>query len=914
MLIVKFIFEDLLDQNRVDGVEATAHALVVGRWRERITADDVDDDLEMGGVSVPKEGVNGLLPDFQRGVRVSLDGESDDNGELTFRFNLDSAFREVSMLEKDGIAPEDVGALLSVDARVEGMAFKVQFVNDAFEETSANFLGRNASVTRRVPVDFGKVIVGHVTDTTARLFFRLHVEIGLGDYVCEIRERDLIPLHSSHVFRPNPGAVNTAIVDVGCLQPDRTYDFRVFVRANTDVDVPGAGRPLLSGEFRTNNPNAEAVVFVFGSCHNPASLSPLSRDLVLSAWRAVAEQCDYEMLLLIGDQIYGDGIDLPSNNLTWRDRYLSRYDRFFIYPELRQILRRTPTYMMIDDHEVVDDYGVVPVEELVEPANKSDGNQRLVSALQAYEVFQKSHSPLGEGEADSAKHYDFNHGPAAFFMIDNRTRRAPNPEGDLDPSEPILGFEQKADLRDWATRTLNSDTDVIFVSTPVPIAFLPVEQVRRLVDELKESGTGLGASGGSALGAVVGGLAGGPFGALAGSGVGAIVGGSFGYFVARSKINSKGLGDFTTRDLADMWTFKPNQKDMVFLLDLLFDIANDIRPDGTQGDRPRAVFLLGGDVHLGVLHMLRSFRERHRRNPLILQAISSPISNNPVDEESLSTVLKKIQTNSDVGILDLVKGKLQIDGILDSVFGDAGNAAFVLDDVLEARYAADFMGVLTERNFGRVSVSRVPGSGRTYRCSFTIQGQTAIDSDFLLDLNANQIAPIHDHAVFVRQSVPKKIKPLEQVKVSVTMRNAGTTGWSRRYHLKSLTNDWLVQKVTLPRSPVEPGEEVTFEFTIFAQSVGDFTFQWRMSQTFSDPFGQASRRTTISADSSLSGSAACAEIRVQLRAAMSELRSLQSELAGASPSEKPFIASLIKSAQSRLSALEKRARQLNCQR
>ncbi|MEA2080925.1 MAG: hypothetical protein U9P00_13935, partial [Pseudomonadota bacterium] len=258
----------------------------------------------------------------------------------------------------------------------------------------------------------------------------------------------------------------------------------------------------------------------------------------------------------------------------------------------------------------------------------------------------------------------------------------------------------------------------------------------------------------------------------------------------------------TKRDLADMWTFRPNQKDMVFLLDLLFDIANDSRPDGTQGNRPRAVFLLGGDVHLGVLHVLRSFRERHRRNPIILQAVSSPISNTPIDDESLHTVLKKIQTNSDVGLLDLVRGRLNARDILDEVFGDEGNAAFVLDDALESQYAADFIGVLTERNFGKVAVSRVAGTRRTYRCSFAIQGESAIDCDFLLDLDAKRITPIRDHAVFVRQTVPTKIEPFQQVNVSVTMRNAGTSSWFHSYHLKSLTADWLVQKVSLPRSPV----------------------------------------------------------------------------------------------------------------
>jgi alkaline phosphatase D len=77
-----------------------------------------------------------------------------------------------------------------------------------------------------------------------------------------------------------------------------------------------------------------------------------------------------------------------------------------------------------------------------------------------------------------------------------------------------------------------------------------------------------------------------------------------------------GLSD----DLIDQWTSKRNQDDAVFLSELLFDYSN------REGIR---FVLLGGDVHVGTIAVLRSPREPDEFHPLIYQFTSSPISNKP---------------------------------------------------------------------------------------------------------------------------------------------------------------------------------------------------------------------------------------------------------------------------------------------
>src|SRR4029078_1795786 len=103
----------------------------------------------------------------------------------------------------------------------------------------------------------------------------------------------------------------------------------------------------------------------------------------LERWGALARRTDIDLLLLIGDQIYEDAVSAERGS-TWEERYRPRYRRFLGPHVVRDVLRRTPTLMALDDHEVKDDFGIVPVTPDVGEAD----NPRRIAALNAYRLFQ----------------------------------------------------------------------------------------------------------------------------------------------------------------------------------------------------------------------------------------------------------------------------------------------------------------------------------------------------------------------------------------------------------------------------------------------------------------------------------------------------------------------------------------------
>ncbi len=99
--------------------------------------------------------------------------------------------------------------------------------------------------------------------------------------------------------------------------------------------------------------------------------------------------------------------------------------------------------------------------------------------------------------------------------------------------------------------------------------------------------------------------------------------------------------------------------------------------------------------------------------------------------------------------------------------------------------------------------------------------------------------PTIDNAQFVSQNVPTTLQTGEQQQVSITMKNAGTTTWTRAggYKLGSQNPQdntlWTgSSRILLPPGvSVEPGQNYTFIFSITAPSTpGTYGFQWRMVQ------------------------------------------------------------------------------------
>ena len=109
-----------------------------------------------------------------------------------------------------------------------------------------------------------------------------------------------------------------------------------------------------------------------------------------------------------------------------------------------------------------------------------------------------------------------------------------------------------------------------------------------------------------------------------------------------------------------------------------------------------------------------------------------------------------------------------------------------------------------------------------------------------------------NQAVFVSQtSVPYILGKGESASVSVTIKNTGTTTWTKTglYKLGSLDDNGdlgLVRVELDPSDEIKPNEEKTFTFTITGPNKpGAYNFQWRMVQDNVEWFGTTSSKKQI---------------------------------------------------------------------
>ncbi|MDJ0578485.1 alkaline phosphatase D family protein [Crocosphaera sp.] len=144
-------------------------------------------------------------------------------------------------------------------------------------------------------------------------------------------------------------------------------------------------------------------------------------------------------VIMCGDQIYADDLNvfLAAGEL---DDFLLRYRVAFSQPYIQDLMARIPTFMMLDDHEIEDNWP--------ENASRKDLHGKYIYAMNAYTAYQANHSPLLPVEnnkiQDYSNHYWYSYrdGCADFFVMDVRTER------NLKQGK-IISLEQMRALKTW---------------------------------------------------------------------------------------------------------------------------------------------------------------------------------------------------------------------------------------------------------------------------------------------------------------------------------------------------------------------------------------------------------------------------------------------------------------------------------
>ncbi|HEU4409523.1 MAG TPA: alkaline phosphatase D family protein [Polyangiaceae bacterium] len=226
----------------------------------------------------------------------------------------------------------------------------------------------------------------------------------------------------------------------GALQPLTAY--------RVEVARAGGGEPLGAARFETapRGPDDAPASFCFGalSCHQPfdddGRLLPESLRMLRATRRALRERgCKF--VLLMGDQIYSDHPPrfslfdddffrrvappgrrsiLECSAAEVRALYQQKHRVFWGCEEIRKLQAEFPCYPMMDDHEIVDNFGSDPRHGLPEWRALRAG------ALAAFYDYQGSRvlaAPPEPPPPEGDFHYAFSYGPCSLFVMDLRSSK-----------------------------------------------------------------------------------------------------------------------------------------------------------------------------------------------------------------------------------------------------------------------------------------------------------------------------------------------------------------------------------------------------------------------------------------------------------------------------------------------------------
>jgi alkaline phosphatase D len=341
-------------------------------------------------------------------------------------------------------------------------------------------------------------IVGAVSPTSARIFLRGELKL---DGRSARRAHGVLrygprggQLGKPIFIKLNPSFDMTAVAVLENLQAETEYDYQVgwfFADVDTQALDPSDAPEWDGAETITFTTAASdmrrARSFVVGSCRyllrlaGGALLDERGDKVFRSILVQMGKQRRVDALLMLGDQIYADDM-LFIDPDRCVDAFFARYRDAFTTEHLRALMGRVPTYMMLDDHEIEDNWP--------SSATMKDFLGKYPAAMQAFQTYQLSHSPLFEvrdGRIDGVPDhlwYTFRDGCADFFVTDSRTERLTTPGG-----RQLLGPAQLARLESWL---IDGSPNIKFVATSVPFFGVSgkdnwdgfVEQRDRLLDHI----------------------------------------------------------------------------------------------------------------------------------------------------------------------------------------------------------------------------------------------------------------------------------------------------------------------------------------------------------------------------------------------------------------------------------------------
>jgi alkaline phosphatase D len=316
-------------------------------------------------------------------------------------------------------------------------------------------------------------ITGHTTTKDVRIFIRGDNQDNKRVFAgVRCRKAGIEKWSNSQFMLLQPQHDMSGVLTLSDLEPDCEYEYQAgwlspmnpVHTVDTVVELP-LQWPKAMYRFRTRTgAPAQPRAFIVGSCRYLRVTAgipslPLLGDRIFAAINRVSNDASLPIsaMVMTGDQIYVDDLNVIAPDREYKD-ILKKYRIAFSQPSIQQLMSNTSTYMILDDHEIEDNW----------PAKAAKSDDALYrNALDAYNLYQASHSPVysltanGLVDRQSRLHYwyQFSDSDVEWFVTDSRTRRNLSAE-----DRRILDKEQEQALLDWL---VNSTARVKFVVTSV---------------------------------------------------------------------------------------------------------------------------------------------------------------------------------------------------------------------------------------------------------------------------------------------------------------------------------------------------------------------------------------------------------------------------------------------------------------
>ena len=212
----------------------------------------------------------------------------------------------------------------------------------------------------------------------------------------------------------------------------------------TDGVIPYDPQPAVA-------PSPSGTSFTLASCQYPAGF--IDEPVAYHSYHRIVERLEASagtkprFSVFVGDQVYVDPTAGLYDPAAKADRYRLPYEAWLRQQSVRGLLRRIPSFMLLDDHEIDDNW-----EPIASPDEQANDEKRQ-RGVEAYKKYQR-------GICGGLETFDFD--GFHFFMLDTRTERTHRKvDGSLatatlfnwNPADPEDTSETMGRLQKWLRET-----------------------------------------------------------------------------------------------------------------------------------------------------------------------------------------------------------------------------------------------------------------------------------------------------------------------------------------------------------------------------------------------------------------------------------------------------------------------------